>query len=163
AGDHRNGGRGQTVGRPRRALRSPGARQQRQLAGAEGRGRAAAPPPPPPSGGRHPGAGRGGTAVEEGAAAATPGRGLGTGGGRAAFAAKPAVALPQLSAYLNFDMVGRMQDNRLAVQALGSSTAWSRIIEQANVAAGFDLQLQPDPYQPTDVATFNQAEVPSLN
>jgi len=32
-----------------------------------------------------------------------------------------------------------------------------------NVAAGFDLQLQPDPYQPTDVATFNQAGVPCLN
>ena len=31
------------------------------------------------------------------------------------------------------------------------------------MAAGFNLTLQPDPYQPTDVATFNQASVPSLN
>ena len=83
--------------------------------------------------------------------------------GSAAFAARPPVPLDQLAAYLNFDMVGRMQDNRLAVQALGSSPAWSRMLEQANVRAGFDLQLQPDPYQPTDVATFNQAGVPSLN
>jgi hypothetical protein len=83
--------------------------------------------------------------------------------GSAAFAAHPPVALDQLSAYLNFDMVGRMQNNRLAVQALGSSPAWSRMLEQVNVRAGFDLQLQPDPYQPTDVATFNQAGVPSLN
>jgi hypothetical protein len=83
--------------------------------------------------------------------------------GSAAFAAHPPVAIDQLSAYLNFDMVGRMQNNRLAVQALGSSPAWSRILEQANVRAGFDLQLQPDPFQPTDVATFNQAGVPSLN
>jgi C-terminal processing protease CtpA/Prc len=60
-------------------------------------------------------------------------------------------------------MVGRMQDNRLAVQAVGSSPAWPRILEQANVPAGFNLQLQSDPYQPTDVATFNQASVPSLN
>ena len=29
--------------------------------------------------------------------------------------------------------------------------------------AGFDLRLQPDPYQPTDVQTFNRASVPSLN
>src|SRR4030095_15244941 len=35
--------------------------------------------------------------------------------------------------------------------------------EQANIAAGFDLQLQEDPYQPTDVATFNGAGVPSLS
>ena len=82
--------------------------------------------------------------------------------GSAAFVAKPPVPIDQIAAYLNFDMVGRMQDNKLAVQAAGTSPAWSKILEQANVAAGFDLQVQQDPYQPTDVATFNQAGVPSL-
>jgi hypothetical protein len=69
----------------------------------------------------------------------------------------------QMAAYLNFDMVGRMNDNKLAVQATGTSPIWASIIERANVAAGFDLAVQPDPYQPTDVATFNSAGVPSLN
>ena len=54
----------------------------------------------------------------------------------------PPVPLDQLAAYLNFDMVGRMQDNKLTVQATGTSPAWARLIEQANVAAGFDLLLQ---------------------
>lgn len=36
-------------------------------------------------------------------------------------------------------------------------------LERANVAAGFDLAVQADPYQPTDVATFNAAGVPSLS
>ena len=54
-----------------------------------------------------------------------------------------------------------MQDNKLTVQATGSSPVWTPI-EQANIAAGFDLQVQQDPYQPTDVASFNQAGVPSL-
>jgi C-terminal processing protease CtpA/Prc len=40
---------------------------------------------------------------------------------------------------------------------------WDKLIEQANVRAGFDLRLQPDPYQPTDVQTFSLASVPSLN
>src|SRR5262249_45785756 len=62
-----------------------------------------------------------------------------------------------------FDMVGRMQDNKLTVQAAGTSPSWGRVLEQANVAAGFDLQLQEDPYQPTDVANFNSASVPCLN
>ena len=75
----------------------------------------------------------------------------------------PPVPLDQLAAYLNFDMVGRMQDNKLTVQATGTSPAWGRIIEQANVAAGFDLAVQQDPYQPTDVASFNLAGVPCLN
>ncbi len=56
-----------------------------------------------------------------------------------------------------------MQDNKLIVQAAGTSPSWPRILEQANVSAGFDLALQEDPYQPTDVASFNQARVPSLN
>jgi C-terminal processing protease CtpA/Prc len=56
-----------------------------------------------------------------------------------------------------------MQDNKLNVQATGTSPAWGKILEQANIPAGFDLQLQADPYQPTDVSTFNAASVPSLS
>jgi hypothetical protein len=83
--------------------------------------------------------------------------------GSAAFAAAPAVPMDQIAAYLNFDMVGRMQDNKLTVQATGTSPTWAKVLEQANVTAGFDLQVQEDPYQPTDVATFNAASVPCLS
>ena len=83
--------------------------------------------------------------------------------GSTAFVNAPPVPVAQLAAYLNFDMVGRMQENKLAVQATGTSPIWASVLERANVAAGFDLSLQEDPYQPTDVATFNQAGVPSLN
>ncbi len=83
--------------------------------------------------------------------------------GSNAFTTSAPVPLDQLAAYLNFDMVGRMQDNKLNVQATGSSPVWGRILEQANIAAGFDLQLQEDPYQPTDVSTFNGAGIPSLS
>jgi Peptidase family M28/PDZ domain/PA domain len=82
--------------------------------------------------------------------------------GSNAFVATSPVPIDQIEAYLNFDMVGRMQDNKLTIQAMGTSSAWARIVEQANIAAGFDLQLQQDPYQPTDVASFNQAGVPCL-
>lgn len=83
--------------------------------------------------------------------------------GSSAYVNKPEVPNEQLAAYVNFDMVGRMQDNKLTVQATGSSPVWSRVVEQANIAAGFDLLVQQDPYQPTDVQSFNQASVPSLN
>ena len=83
--------------------------------------------------------------------------------GSIAFATAPPVPVDQIAAYLNFDMVGRMQDNKLTVQASGTSPMWAKIIEQANVAAGFDLAVQEDPYQPTDVATFNAANVPCLS
>jgi len=83
--------------------------------------------------------------------------------GSAEFANSPPVPIDQIDAYINFDMVGRMQENKLTAQATGTSPAWPSVLERANVAAGFDLNLQEDPYQPTDVATFNQAAVPSLS
>ena len=82
--------------------------------------------------------------------------------GSSAFVATPPVPIDQIASYLNFDMVGRMQDNKLIVQATGTSPVWTKLLERANVAAGFDLIIQPDPYQPTDVASFNLASVPSL-
>jgi C-terminal processing protease CtpA/Prc len=69
----------------------------------------------------------------------------------------------EIAAYLNYDMVGRMQDNKLIVQATGTSPVWPSMLERANVAAGFDIALQADPYQPTDVASFNSVNVPSLS
>ncbi|HET9362102.1 MAG TPA: M28 family peptidase, partial [Vicinamibacterales bacterium] len=83
--------------------------------------------------------------------------------GSNAFVNASPIPAGQLAAYFNFDMVGRMQDNKLAVQASGSSPVWSSIVERANVAAGFNVALQPDPYQPTDVQTFHLASVPTLN
>lgn len=82
--------------------------------------------------------------------------------GSNAFVTAPPVPADQFAAYFNFDMVGRMQDNKLTVQAVGSSPGWRPLIERANVAAGFELVLQDDPYQPTDVASFNAASIPSL-
>ncbi len=78
------------------------------------------------------------------------------------FVTKPPVAIDHIAAYLNFDMVGRVSDNKLTVQATGTSATWPKLLEQANVAAGFDLTLNQDPYQPTDVSSFNGVNVPSL-
>ena len=82
--------------------------------------------------------------------------------GSSAFVTKPPVPLDTIAAYLNFDMVGRVADNKLTVQATGTSAMWPKLLEQANVAAGFDLVLQEDPYQPTDVGSFNTASVACL-
>ena len=79
------------------------------------------------------------------------------------FVTAPPVPVDQIEAYVNFDMVGRMKDNKLAAQATGTSPVWGSLIERANVRAGFDIAIQPDPYQPTDVSSFNDASVPSLN
>ncbi len=83
--------------------------------------------------------------------------------GSAAFVQKPPLPLEQITACINFDMVGRLRDNRLIMQAVGSSTAWTKLLEKRNVAAGFALTLQNDPYLPTDVTSFYPKRIPVLN
>lgn len=83
--------------------------------------------------------------------------------GSAAFCEKPPVPLEKIVAYLNADMIGRLRENKLTLQGVGSSHAWRKIIEKRNVAAGFNLILQDDPYLPTDVTSFYTRNVPVLN
>ena len=82
--------------------------------------------------------------------------------GSADFVDSAPVPMDQIAAYVNFDMVGRMRDNRLTVQALGSSSIWPDLVEEINASFDFDLQPVTDPYLPTDSRSFNQAEVPTL-
>ena len=83
--------------------------------------------------------------------------------GSNSFVEKPPVDLKNVVAYINFDMVGRLKDNKLTMQAVGSSKAWPRLLEKRNVAAGFALTLQEDPYLPTDVTSFYPKRIPVLN
>jgi len=83
--------------------------------------------------------------------------------GSSFFVEHPVVPLSKIAAYVNFDMVGRLNDNKLILQGAGSSTTWRRLAEKRNVAAGFNLVLQDDPYLPTDVTPFYPKQVPVLN
>jgi hypothetical protein len=83
--------------------------------------------------------------------------------GSSYFAENAPVPLDKIVAYVNFDMVGRMKDNKLTVQGVGSSGVWPEAIEKKNVAAGFDLTMQSDPYLPTDVTEFYPEGVPVLS
>jgi Tol biopolymer transport system component len=82
--------------------------------------------------------------------------------GSSFFVENPTVPLEKVSAYVNFDMVGRLRDNKLTIQAVGSSKLWPEIIEKRNVSAGFNLTLQDDPYLPTDVTAFYPKGIPVL-
>ena len=79
------------------------------------------------------------------------------------FVNDPVVPLEKVAAYVNFDMVGRLRDNKLILQGVGSSSIWTKLIEKQNVPIGFNLTLQEDPYLPTDVTAFYPKEVPVLS
>ncbi len=67
-----------------------------------------------------------------------------------------------IAVYVNFDMVGRSQNNKLSIQGVGSSSEWRAAIERSNFPVGFDLTLTDDPNLPTDSTAFNLAEIPTL-
>ena len=79
------------------------------------------------------------------------------------FANNPPVPIEEISAYFNFDMVGRLRDNKLIVQGTGSSSQWIRLVEKKNVVVGFNLTIQDDPYLPTDVTAFYPQDVPVVS
>jgi Tol biopolymer transport system component/Zn-dependent M28 family amino/carboxypeptidase len=83
--------------------------------------------------------------------------------GSSYFVEHPTVTLSSIAAYVNFDMVGRLRENKLSLQGVGSSKAWRRLVEKRNVAAGFNLSLQEDPYLPTDGTAFYPKGIPILN
>jgi hypothetical protein len=83
--------------------------------------------------------------------------------GSSHFANHPPLPLNLMKAYLNFDMVGRLRDNKLTLQGLGSSADWKMLIEKRNILAGFQLSLQEDPYLPTDTTAFYPKEIPVLS
>ncbi|MCI0535477.1 MAG: M28 family peptidase [Verrucomicrobiales bacterium] len=83
--------------------------------------------------------------------------------GSSRFVEHAPVPLSSVVAYVNFDMVGRLRENKLSLQGVGSSTLWRRLVERRNVVAGFNLSLQEDPYLPTDVTAFYAKGVPVMN
>jgi len=68
----------------------------------------------------------------------------------------------EIVAYLNLDMVGRYQ-KKLTLHGVGSSTGWRKIIQQANVPVGLNLNLQNDSHIPTDTTSFFTKGIPILS
>ncbi len=79
------------------------------------------------------------------------------------FASHAPCPLGQIAAYVNFDMVGRLRDGRLMLQAVGSSPGWPGLLERVNVREPLAILLQSDPYLPTDTHAFYPAGIPVLS
>ena len=83
--------------------------------------------------------------------------------GSSDFVTRSPAMLDDVAAYINLDMVGRMRGNALTVQGVGTSGIWRELLGEINGQSRFDLDLQDDPYVPTDLMSFYQAGVPGLS
>jgi Tol biopolymer transport system component len=69
---------------------------------------------------------------------------------------------PDIVAYLNMDMIGRL-DKSLVLQGVGSSSFWPKEIERRNVPIGLPVVTQNESYLPTDATSFYLRKVPILS
>src|SRR6185437_15919425 len=61
---------------------------------------------------------------------------------------------PRIQAMLNFDMVGRMRNDRLIVYGVATATELHHLVDSANVAPAFQLTaIHEDYHRATDVAS----------
>jgi Tol biopolymer transport system component len=74
---------------------------------------------------------------------------------------EPKTLRPDVWAYLNMDMIGRMEKT-VVLQGVGSSSIWAGEIEKRNVPIGLAITTQDDSYLPTDATSFYLKGVPIL-
>ncbi|MDJ0971304.1 MAG: M28 family peptidase [Kiloniellales bacterium] len=68
----------------------------------------------------------------------------------------------KVAAYLNMDMIGRL-DGQLVLQGVGSSSVWPREIERRNAPVGLSISTSDSAFLATDATAFYLAGVPVLN
>ena len=83
--------------------------------------------------------------------------------GSAWFAEHLPVPKDSIIAYLNFDMVGRLHENR--VMALGARTAseWPALLDSVNAEPRLDVRASGDGWGPSDHASFFAKKIPVLH
>src|SRR6185437_6437936 len=64
------------------------------------------------------------------------------------------VPTPRIQAMLNFDMVGRMRNDRLIVYGVATATELHHLVDSANVAPAFQLTAIGDGFGPSDQCSF---------
>jgi acetylornithine deacetylase/succinyl-diaminopimelate desuccinylase-like protein len=68
-----------------------------------------------------------------------------------------------VTAYLNFDMVGRLRDGKLLALGVRTATEWPALLDSANAAAHLDVRASGDGWGPSDHASFTAQKIPVLH
>ena len=85
--------------------------------------------------------------------------------GSSFFVANPPapLAIDSVHAMLNFDMIGRLRNDRLLVFGTGTSQEWPTLISAANGPTHFTLAQVPDGFGPSDHSAFYARNIPVLH
>ena len=75
----------------------------------------------------------------------------------------PLFPLDRTVAMLNFDMVGRLRNDKLIVYGAGTALEWPRLLDSLNGGYHFQLHASGDGYGPSDHASFYAEHRPVLH
>jgi hypothetical protein len=78
------------------------------------------------------------------------------------YVAQPLLPLEKTIAMLNFDMIGRLRDDRLFVNAARTGAEFSRLLDQANVGPPLKLKIE-DNVNSGDHGGFYRRNIPSIH
>ena len=73
------------------------------------------------------------------------------------------VPIDSVDAMLNFDMVGRLRNEKLLVFGVATATEWPAIVDAANTQPKLALAAQGDGFGPSDHSSFYAKNVPVLH
>jgi len=82
--------------------------------------------------------------------------------GSAHYVEAPLLPLQQTVAMLNFDMIGRVRQDKLYVGGVGTSTEFRSLLERENRDLGFQLDFSDSGYGASDHMSFVRKDVPVL-
>ena len=83
--------------------------------------------------------------------------------GSAHYTANPSVPLADTVAMVNLDMVGRMQDDKLAIQGVDTATVFGPLVDRLGAAGRLTIRKQPGGSGPSDHASFYAKKIPVLH
>jgi hypothetical protein len=74
----------------------------------------------------------------------------------------PAIALEQTAAMINLDMIGRLRDDKLIVEGVGTANVFPALIQSLNADRRFNISPLRGGIGPSDHTSFCQNKVPVL-
>jgi len=83
--------------------------------------------------------------------------------GSAYFVDHSPVPIDSVVAMLNFDMVGRMRNDKLIVYGVATATEFPAVLERANTAPRLTIAAQGDGFGPSDHSSFYAKNIPVLH
>ncbi len=76
---------------------------------------------------------------------------------------QPATPMERVVAMVNFDMVGRLKNNRLIIYGTETAREFNPMLDSLNWSAAFDLKKRGDGFGPSDQSAFYAVKKPVLH